>query len=92
RNITVHFKKGETPDKALVAIDDDADWKQESRLIYADNKNCAVLEIPYNGNTQCMLWTSEDAKDNVPSKCTEEFRKNCAKEVISYDKESCNQV
>uniref|UniRef100_A0A034WXN5 Lipocalin 26 n=1 Tax=Rhipicephalus microplus TaxID=6941 RepID=A0A034WXN5_RHIMP len=92
RNITVHFKKADQPDRAIVAIDDDEDWKQESRLIYADYKNCAVVEIPYNDNTQCMLWTSEEAKDNVPSQCTEEFRKNCDKEVVAYDKATCNQV
>ncbi|XP_075538243.1 uncharacterized protein LOC142572779 [Dermacentor variabilis] len=91
-NITVHFEKGDAPDKAFVTIDDDDGPQQEARAIYADFQTCAVMEIPYNGNPQCMLWTTDEVKDNVPDKCTEQFRKNCDVEVVAYDKESCSQV
>ncbi|KAH8009666.1 hypothetical protein HPB51_018963 [Rhipicephalus microplus] len=63
KNITVHFEKGDTPDKAVVTVD--------------------------NG---CLLWVTEEAKDNIPSKCHEEFLKNCNTESIIYDKETCDQA
>nr|XP_054932314.1 uncharacterized protein LOC129387413 [Dermacentor andersoni] len=92
KNITFHFKKGDAPDKAFVTVDDDEGQNQKARAIYADYQTCAVLEIPYNGNPQCILWTTDEVEDNVPSKCTEQFRKNCDVEVAAYDKEPCSQV
>ncbi|KAL3211901.1 hypothetical protein MRX96_051924, partial [Rhipicephalus microplus] len=68
------------------------DQKLEARAIYADFHSCAVLDIPYNSKPRCLLWVTEEAKDNIPSKCHEEFLKNCNTENIIYDKETCDQV
>ncbi|XP_075744967.1 uncharacterized protein LOC119178530 [Rhipicephalus microplus] len=92
KNITVHFEKGDTPDKAVVTVDNAQDQKLEARAIYADFHSCAVLDIPYNSKPRCLLWVTEEAKDNIPSKCHEEFLKNCNTENIIYDKETCDQV
>ncbi|XP_054932000.1 uncharacterized protein [Dermacentor andersoni] len=92
KNITYHFEKGDAPDKAFVTIDDDDGQMQEARALYDDYQTCAVLEFPYKRNPRCMLWTTDEVKDNVPSECTEQFRKKCAVEVVVYDKESCSQV
>ncbi|XP_054931999.1 uncharacterized protein [Dermacentor andersoni] len=91
KNITYHFKKGDAPDKAFVTVDDDPQ-NQEARAFYADFQTCAVLDIPYNGKPECTLWTTDEVKDNVPSQCTEQYKKNCEVEVVVYDKESCSQV
>ncbi|XP_075535409.1 uncharacterized protein LOC142570998 [Dermacentor variabilis] len=92
KNITYHFEKGDAPDKAFVTVDDDDRQNQEARAIYADYQTCAVLDIPYNGKPECTLWTTDEVKDNVPSQCTEQYKKNCEVEVVVYDKESCSQV
>ncbi|XP_037508553.2 uncharacterized protein LOC119385074 [Rhipicephalus sanguineus] len=92
KNITVHFEKGDAPDKAVVTVNNAQDRKLEARGIYADYQSCAVLDIPYNDKPRCLLWATDEAKDNIPSKCEEEFRKNCNTGIVVYDKESCSQV
>ncbi|KAL1446973.1 hypothetical protein MTO96_028690, partial [Rhipicephalus appendiculatus] len=68
------------------------DRKLEARGIYADYQSCAVLDIPYNDKPRCILWTTDEAKNNIPSKCKEEFLKNCNTENMIYDEESCGQA
>ncbi|KAL3244549.1 hypothetical protein MRX96_047181 [Rhipicephalus microplus] len=92
KNITVHFDKGDTPDKAVVTVDNAQDHKLQARAIYADFHSCAVLDIPYNGKPRCLLWVTDEAKDNIPSKCHEMFLKNCHTENVIYDKETCDQA
>ncbi|XP_049517582.1 uncharacterized protein LOC119441791 [Dermacentor silvarum] len=92
KNITFHFQEGDAPDKAFFTVDDADGQKVETRAIYADYQTCAVLEMPYNGYPQCILWATDEVKDNVPSKCTEQFRNNCDVEFTAYDKELCSQV
>ncbi|KAH7962458.1 hypothetical protein HPB52_016211 [Rhipicephalus sanguineus] len=57
---------------------------------YSDYKNCIVMEMPYHGDDECVLWVSEKAIDDVPQACQDHYEDNCEDAKLSYDKDSCS--
>lgn len=89
RNLTYHVKPGPTPDVTLFTVDDDYDNVQESHFHYTDYKNCAILDFPFEGRPECLMWTTKDTLGDVPEECIRQYKDACGDAVKPYDEESC---
>uniref|UniRef100_A0A023GCZ8 Putative lipocalin-2 1 n=1 Tax=Amblyomma triste TaxID=251400 RepID=A0A023GCZ8_AMBTT len=92
KNITFHLKPGQTPDEAVFWLDADEGKEQVARLVYADYKSCGIFLVPLNGMIECMLWVTEEVKDNVPQYCIDQYDRNCDTKILEYSKDICSQV
>ncbi|XP_077486799.1 uncharacterized protein LOC144098142 [Amblyomma americanum] len=88
KNVVIHLSAGDTPDKVIFTLNDDSIQRWEAHFVYTDYKNCAIVEIPYNGE-QCQLWVSKRVKENVPQHCLDQLKDICDISVEEYSKESC---
>ncbi|KAK8767742.1 hypothetical protein V5799_005477 [Amblyomma americanum] len=61
-------------------------------FIYSDYKNCTIVDLPYEGTEQCIMFVPQEVKDDVSQECKEQFEHFCEMEVMAYDKESCSAV
>ncbi|XP_037285551.2 uncharacterized protein LOC119178449 [Rhipicephalus microplus] len=92
REITFHFKPGPTPDQAIFTLDDTDGTEHLLKTLYTDYHACALLQLPYAGREECMLWVTEESKSNVPETCVDQFRQHCGVEVVAYDEDTCSQL
>ncbi|KAL1417439.1 hypothetical protein MTO96_026788 [Rhipicephalus appendiculatus] len=92
RNETFLAVPGTKPGDVLFKNIDDDGPLRIGRYEYSDYKNCVVLRAPYKGWEECMLWVSEEAKDNIPQHCSNYFEDNCEDAKLGYDKETCSGV
>ncbi|XP_049517580.1 uncharacterized protein LOC125943157 [Dermacentor silvarum] len=90
--VTFHLKPGPTPDLAVFTLDNADGPEQIVKLLYTDYDACALLEIPYGGKEECMLWGTSESKNNAPQSCVDQFRQHCGTEVVAYDEDTCSQV
>ncbi|KAK8786600.1 hypothetical protein V5799_023625 [Amblyomma americanum] len=92
KNMTLHLRPGATPDKAVFTVDDsDGPW-ETAEFVYSDYQDCNIVDLPYEGTEQCIMWVSDEVKDDVPQECKDQFEYLCEIEVMAYDKDSCNAV
>ncbi|KAL3245338.1 hypothetical protein MRX96_047001 [Rhipicephalus microplus] len=89
RNISFHIKPGRTPDRTQFTVDDDYDFVQHARFQYTNYENCAVMEQPFRGVRECVLWTTQDTFHEMPEDCMLEYRKSCKNAAKPYDEKSC---
>uniref|UniRef100_A0A131YR96 Lipocalin n=1 Tax=Rhipicephalus appendiculatus TaxID=34631 RepID=A0A131YR96_RHIAP len=90
--VTFHFKAGPTPDQAIFTQDGTDGSEHIVKTVYTDYETCALFQFPYGGRQECMLWVTDEAKNNVPQKCVDQFRQHCDVEVVAYDENTCSQV
>ncbi|KAL1417440.1 hypothetical protein MTO96_026789 [Rhipicephalus appendiculatus] len=59
---------------------------------YTDYKTCVVMRMPYRSYEECVLWVTEEVKDDIPQNCKDYFEDNCENAKLSYDKKICSGV
>ncbi|XP_077512926.1 uncharacterized protein LOC144124139 [Amblyomma americanum] len=91
KNISYHLKEGASPDKPVYTLDDTDGPEYVANFIYTDYETCVILEIPYKENQECILWTTEGAKNGVPKHCMKYYIDNCDVKNMAYD-QSCDAV
>ncbi|KAL1469405.1 hypothetical protein MTO96_041065, partial [Rhipicephalus appendiculatus] len=92
RNVTVRVTPGSTPDTDHFTLDDDYDFVQEGHFYYTNYKNCAVMEHPYGGVRECLLWTMTETFHDIPEDCMAEYKNTCKDATKPYDEESCSEL
>nr|XP_037285592.1 uncharacterized protein LOC119178485 [Rhipicephalus microplus] len=92
RNITIHATPGPTPETDRFKIDDDYDFVQEGQFYYTNYKNCVVMEHPYEGVRECLLWTMTKTFHDIPDDCMTVYKNTCKDAMKPYDKESCSEI
>uniref|UniRef100_A0A131Z0R5 Lipocalin n=1 Tax=Rhipicephalus appendiculatus TaxID=34631 RepID=A0A131Z0R5_RHIAP len=90
RTVSFYVFEGPSPDTFLFTVGSDEALSSEAKFHYTDYKNCAVLDLPYNGR-QCMLWSTEESKDSLPQECLDEFVKHCGVAMPLYGKDLCSE-
>lgn len=91
RNVTFHITHGSTPDTNRFTLDDDYDFVQEARFYYTNYQNCAIMEHPFAGLQECILWTTIDSFHDIPENCMLEYKNTCKDAAKPYDEESCSE-
>ncbi|XP_037510178.1 uncharacterized protein LOC119386959 [Rhipicephalus sanguineus] len=92
KEIIFHFKPGPTPDQAIFTMDGTDGTEQLLKTVYTDYAACALLQLPYGGREECMLWVTNESKNEVPQTCVDQFRQHCDVEVVAYDEDTCSQL
>ncbi|KAL1439533.1 hypothetical protein MTO96_001298 [Rhipicephalus appendiculatus] len=92
RNISFHIKPGRTSDATSFTIDDDSDFVQDAHFHYTNYQNCAVMEQPFRGVHECVLWTTSDTFAEVPEDCMLEYKNSCKDATKAYDEDSCAEL
>ncbi|XP_065282495.1 uncharacterized protein [Dermacentor albipictus] len=92
RNVTYLVLAGpERGEFMFKNLDDDGPF-QKGSYDYSDYKNCIVMRIPYNSGEECVLWVTEEVKNNIPQNCMDYYEDSCDNAKLAYDKESCEGV
>ncbi|XP_077512305.1 uncharacterized protein LOC144123330 isoform X1 [Amblyomma americanum] len=92
KNMTLHLRQGATPDKPVCTVNASSGPWEICEFIYSDYKNCTIVDLPYEGTEQCIMFVPQEVKDDVSQECKEQFEHFCEMEVMAYDKESCSAV
>uniref|UniRef100_A0A023GDM8 Putative lipocalin-2 1 n=1 Tax=Amblyomma triste TaxID=251400 RepID=A0A023GDM8_AMBTT len=91
-NITFHLKPGPSPDKPAFTLGNGGGPEQIANFVFADYQSCAVIQLPYGGGQECMLWVTNETKDNYPQYCVDQYEDNCGGQKIAYDENTCSQL
>ncbi|XP_075728054.1 uncharacterized protein LOC119178381 [Rhipicephalus microplus] len=91
KEIALHMKPGAAPDKVLFTYDDD-DQELDMTLLYTDYKACAIVDLPFKGRKECLMWVLYAIKDAVPVHCVEHYDESCEVKIPSYDRDTCSQI
>ncbi|XP_077558081.1 uncharacterized protein LOC144173604 [Haemaphysalis longicornis] len=92
KHIGFNVKAGASPDKPVYTLDDPDSPEMIANFIYTDYDNCTVLEIPYEGRLECILWVVEGIEKNIPQHCADYFDDICDVNIkrTAYDEETCS--
>ncbi|XP_075538244.1 uncharacterized protein LOC142572780 isoform X1 [Dermacentor variabilis] len=90
RNIYFYVRPGDGPGQILFKDKNVDGPLQEGTMLYSDYKDCIVLDLPYGGYQECMLWISWEANNNVPQRCTDEYEDKCEDAKQAFDEETCS--
>ncbi|XP_077545739.1 uncharacterized protein LOC144158606 [Haemaphysalis longicornis] len=91
RNITFNLKPGPTPDSAVYTPEDDKSKEELVSFIYTDYKDCVIVEMPFKNHLECMLWVSDEVKDNIPQLCLDMFEDICDDKISAYSRDMCDE-
>ncbi|XP_077539557.1 uncharacterized protein LOC144152201 [Haemaphysalis longicornis] len=96
KHLFVTYTPASTIDTAFYTLEFDGEViknnKNPARLLYLnDDEGCSILQISVFGY-QCILWVSDDRKDNISQECLAEYDKVCGTGFSIYDKKTCNDT
>ncbi|KAL1442794.1 hypothetical protein MTO96_030626, partial [Rhipicephalus appendiculatus] len=91
-NISFLVGPGPAPNQFLVKDKDSDEPVQIGTYDYSDYKNCIIMEMPYHGSDECVLWVSENVIDDIPQHCLDHYEDNCEDAKLAYDKGSCTMM
>uniref|UniRef100_A0A034WXN0 Lipocalin 31 n=1 Tax=Rhipicephalus microplus TaxID=6941 RepID=A0A034WXN0_RHIMP len=92
QNISFQVAPGPALNQFLVKDKNSDEPVQIGTYDYTDYKNCVVMEMPYHGGDECVLWVSEKAIDDIPQHCLDHYDDNCEDAKLAYDKDSCSTM
>ncbi|XP_077554178.1 uncharacterized protein LOC144169052 [Haemaphysalis longicornis] len=90
KNITLHIHSGLSPDKPVFSMNDDTTL-YTADLIYTDYKDCVIMDFPFKGLEECMMWITKDLLYSIPQHCLEQFDDICPAQTWIFDQETCGE-
>ncbi|XP_037285386.2 uncharacterized protein LOC119178295 isoform X1 [Rhipicephalus microplus] len=88
KDIALHLRAGDAPDKVIFTLDDDADNFYPAHFVYTDYRSCVIVNIDYQG-MQCQLWVAAKYKYDISQHCLEQLEDICDVAVEAYSPELC---
>ncbi|KAL1473370.1 hypothetical protein MTO96_038736 [Rhipicephalus appendiculatus] len=92
QNISYEVRTGPKTDQFLIRKKDTVEDFQLGTYDFSDNKNCVVMEMPYHGSEECVLWVTWKAVHDLPQYCLDHYEDNCEDAKLAYDKETCGAI